>query len=207
MISVKKITNLVLLLSLFTSAAFAEESYFFKYHLPAPPDVGTDTYRQDFTQLHEYQDHRTPEQCALADSQSSLTLDDAFGPQTGVLTAAEVRQARLLSLRVFAKTAIAVYYFKTKFKRSRPYNEDSSLIPCIRKPGAHDMAYPSGHATAGFALALALSNKFPAKRDLIMKQGLQIGENRLIGGVHHPSDVVAGRILAVQVMDDLTEIH
>ena len=40
-----------------------------------------------------------------------------------------------------------------------------------------------------------------------MKQGLQIGENRLIGGVHHPSDVVAGRILAVQVMDDLTEIH
>ena len=61
-------------------------------------------------------------------------------------------------------------------------------------------AYPSGHSTVGYALALALAKKFPYKKDLILQQGLKIGENRLIGGVHHPSDVVAGRKLAEQVV-------
>ena len=62
------------------------------------------------------------------------------------------------------------------------------------------MSYPSGHSTAGYALALALAKKFPYKKELILQQGLKIGENRLIGGVHHPSDVAAGRVLATQVV-------
>lgn len=193
-----KITSFVLFLVIFSSQALAKEYHFFGYHLPAPPTEGSDAYRQDFTILHELQDHRTPEECTLADTQSSLTLNDAFGPQTGVLTEAEVKKAKILSIRVIARTAVAVFYYKTKFKRPRPFNEDSTLAPCIRLP--HDMAYPSGHAATGYALALALSKKFPEKKDIIMKQGLQIGENRLIGGVHHPSDVLAGQDLAAQVV-------
>ena len=179
------------------SAASEKEYYFLGYHLPAPPAEGTDAYFNDFIKLHEYQDHRTSEQCASAEAQSNLTLEDGFGPQTGVLTSDEVSEAKILSIRVLIKTGIAVYYFKEKFNRPRPFNKDSSLLPCIHKP--KDLSYPSGHATAGYALALVLAKKFPAKRDLILKQGLQIGENRLIGGVHHPSDVEAGRKLAVQL--------
>jgi hypothetical protein len=49
-------------------------------------------------------------------------------------------------------------------------------------------------------MALALAKKFPYKKDIILQQGLKIGENRIIGGVHHPSDVRAGRLLAEQVV-------
>lgn len=196
----KKLISLTLFAALTTSSAFAKDYRFFEYHLPAPPAAGTAEYDQDFIELHRLQDHRTPEECATADTQSSFTLEDTFGPSTGILTEAEVKKAKILSLRVIAKAAVAVLYFKTKFGRPRPYNEDSSLSPCIHKPSAGDKAYPSGHSTTGYALALALAQKFPAKKDIIMQQGLQIGENRLIGGVHHPSDVAAGRVLAAQVV-------
>ncbi len=178
----------------------AKEVYFFGYHLPAPPTKGSDEFRQDFTSLHAYQDHRTPEECASAATQSKFTLNNGFGPQTGVLTAEEIKKAKLLAAHVLFKSGIAIYYFKQHFKRPRPYITDDSLSPCIPKVRHQYQSYPSGHATAGYALALALAKMFPHKKDLILQQGLKIGENRLIGGVHHPSDVAAGRMLAKQVM-------
>ncbi len=174
------------------------EYHFLGTHLPAPPVEGTDAYRADFTKLHEYQDHRTPEQCATAEAESSFSVENGFGPATGVLTEAEVKVAKIYTLPILMRVGVAVYYFKHKFKRQRPYHEDTTLQPCIRKP--NDLSYPSGHATTGYALALVLSKRFPEKKELIMKQGLQIGENRLIGGVHHPSDVEAGRELARQLV-------
>ena len=196
--SAQKIISLVLFLSISATQASAREVHLFGYHIPAPPAAGTAEYDQDFIKLHELQDHRTPEQCAKADEQSSFTLENGFGPETGVLTESEVKKSKILAARVLAKVGVAVFYFKKKFKRPRPYNEDSTLIPCIHKP--RDLAYPSGHSTSGYALALALAKKFPAKKDIILQQGYQIGENRLIGGVHHPSDVEAGRKLAAQIV-------
>lgn len=202
---VLKNQNLALaLVSMVVSLSFAEANAQPKTHsflglrLEAPPAMGTAQSDQDFMELHRYQDHRTPSECESADSQSHLTLENGFGPQTGVLTEAEMKKAKLLSVRVMAKASLAALYFKKLFKRPRPYKTDSSLNPCVDLPGGY--AYPSGHSTNGYALALALAKKFPYKKDLILKQGLKIGENRLIGGVHHPSDVVAGRKLAQQVV-------
>lgn len=199
MMTLNKITALVLFLVISSSSAFAKEREyrFFGYRLPAPPAEGTAAYDQDFIKLHEYQDHRTPEECAAAGEQSHLNLRNGFGD---LLTSRELKQAKVLSMRVIAKTAIAVYYYKQKFKRPRPFLTDETLTPCIRKPSAKDKAYPSGHSATGYALALALAKKFPAKKEILLERGLKIGENRLIGGVHHPSDVAAGRKLAEQVV-------
>jgi acid phosphatase (class A) len=180
-------------------AAESKPARIFKYQMSPPPVPGSDEDRQDFTALHRYQDHRTPEQCEVAGSQSKFRLSNTFGPETGILTAAEIKKVRGLSARVISKVATVTFYFKKKFKRLRPYNADTSLQPCIKK--AHgDTAYPSGHAATGLALALAFAKVFPEKREAILKQGYQIGENRLIGGVHHPSDVKAGQDLAKQVI-------
>jgi len=185
------------------STAQAKEVYFFGFHISEPPAQGSDEYRRDFTELHAYQDHRTPEDCAIAGSQSHLNFENTFGPKTGVLTDSEMKKAKILSARVLVRVGIVVGYFKSHFKRPRPYITDSSLVPCIPKLKNGYAAYPSGHSTAGYALALALAKKFPYKKDLILKQGLQVGENRLIGGVHHPSDVAAGRKLAEQIVKNM----
>ena len=60
-------------------------------------------------------------------------------------------------------------------------------------------AYPSGHAFQGTLIALILSEVFPQHADSFMKLGESIGENRVIFGVHYPSDHAAGIELAKQV--------
>lgn len=199
----KTMINILLLsFALFSSLSQAQEIHFFKYHLPAPPVQGTQAFDRDFSILHDFQKNRTPEDCSAAGDESSFTLESAFGPQTGILTDLEVKKTKLLSLKVYAKVVPVVYYFKERFKRLRPYVEDSTLNPCIRKPNKSDWAYPSGHSTVGFAMAIALSRLYPAKAEAILARGYQVGENRVMGGVHHPSDVEAGRELATQLMDD-----
>ena len=180
-----------------------EEVRFLGYRLESPPETGSFEHDGDFLRLHELQDHRTPEDCAGAGAQSRLTLDSGFGPATGVLTREELEDSQVLAAAVIAKAMIPVVYFKKRFQRPRPYRADSSLIPCISKPRFGNDAYPSGHSTIGYALALVLARKFPEKRELILKQGIKIGENRVIGGVHHPSDVIAGRKLAEQVVQGM----
>ncbi|MBU6154551.1 MAG: phosphatase PAP2 family protein [Bdellovibrionales bacterium] len=177
-----------------------EEFRFLGYRLEAPPEAGSFEHDRDFLRLHELQDHRTPDDCVGAGAQSRLTLDSGFGPATGVLTREELEDSQVLAAAVIAKAMIPVVYFKKRFQRPRPYRADSSLSPCISKPKFGNDAYPSGHSTIGYALALVLAEKFPEKRELILKQGIKIGENRVIGGVHHPSDVIAGRKLAEQVV-------
>jgi acid phosphatase (class A) len=184
-------------------SAFAGEVEFLGYRLESPPRPGSAGDDQDFLRLHELQDHRTSVDCAKASAQSRLTLESGFGPETGVLSSVEIKESRILAAAVIAKAMIPVAYYKRIFQRARPWVSDADLVPCIPKPGSDHRAYPSGHSTIGYALALALARKFPGKRDLILNQGIQIGENRVIGGVHHPSDVIAGRKLAEQVVSGM----
>jgi acid phosphatase (class A) len=184
----------------FASTASAVELNFFHLQVSPPPVTGSAAYQADFNELHFLQDHRTPAECKTADAESSLNLEDAFGPATGVLTEAEIQSVHSMSAKILSAGTLVVIYYKRKFHRPRPYVEDPTLTPCIQIPTGDPWSYPSGHSTAGYLLALALAQKFPAKKDLILQQGLQIGENRLIGGVHHPSDVMAGRELATELM-------
>ncbi len=188
------------LLFFVSSSSFAQVHHFREFKLNSPPQAGTLAFEADLIKLHVQQLKRTPDECKLAEAQTSFSLRNTFGPDTGVLTEAEVKQAKWLSIQVMADLAPALYYFKHKFNRLRPYIQDKTLNPCITLAPNPDQSYPSGHSAMGYAFALALADLFPAKRELIMKQGLQVGENRILGGVHFPSDVEAGRDLARQVI-------
>ncbi|WP_397459167.1 autotransporter domain-containing protein [Pseudomonas asplenii] len=61
-------------------------------------------------------------------------------------------------------------------------------------------AFPSGHTTAGTALMLALAMEVPQLYQSILARGTDIGNSRLILGVHYALDVIGGRILATQEM-------
>jgi membrane-associated phospholipid phosphatase len=58
-------------------------------------------------------------------------------------------------------------------------------------------SFPSGHATAAFALALAVSAVWPHLRRVMLVYAVLIGATRLVLLAHHPSDVVAGALLGV----------
>jgi len=55
-------------------------------------------------------------------------------------------------------------------------------------------SFPSGHATAAFAAAVAISLVCPRLRALMWIYALLIAASRVVVAAHHPSDVIAGAI-------------
>jgi membrane-associated phospholipid phosphatase len=58
-----------------------------------------------------------------------------------------------------------------------------------------DPSFPSGHATASFALAVALMLAFPRVRAWPLLLASLVALSRPIVGMHYPTDVLAGAIL------------
>lgn len=58
-------------------------------------------------------------------------------------------------------------------------------------------SFPSGHATAAFALTFAVSAVWPHLRAVMLIYAVMIAATRLVLLAHHPSDVIAGALLGV----------
>jgi len=114
-----------------------------------------------------------------------------FTPEAFPITAA-------FSARVKNDESINATPAKDSFQRVRPYNLDKTLPPiCVTK--TKNDSYPSGHTTAGYILALALIDLIPEKRDAILARAEDYANNRLICGVHFPSDLQASKLLAYSI--------
>jgi len=62
-----------------------------------------------------------------------------------------------------------------------------------------DNAYPSGHANAGFLCALAYAYAFPERFSELVYRGSQLGESRIVSGMHSPVDVIGGKTMALSI--------
>jgi len=91
---------------------------------------------------------------------------------------------------------------KKDWSRPRPFSQDKRVHPPIDLP--KNASYPSGHSTVGDLDALILAELAPDLKEAILARGLQIGDDRVIAGVHFPSDVDAGHTLANALFAKLT---
>lgn len=92
---------------------------------------------------------------------------------------------------------------KAVWNRPRPSQASSHVEPCIKLPP--NSAYPSGHAIIAYAWASVLAEIYPDHAKDIFARAAQIGRDRIIAGVHYPTDVASGRkfgIALVQQMHD-----
>jgi acid phosphatase (class A) len=90
---------------------------------------------------------------------------------------------------------------KDHFKRTRPFVEDSRIQVPIKKDMSY--AYPSGHSTLGTMYSMILAELLPEHREAILQRGRDIGWDRVIAGLHHPTDIYAGRILGRALAESL----
>ncbi len=60
--------------------------------------------------------------------------------------------------------------------------------------------FPSGHSAEGMRDALAMAYVIPERFQEMISRGLELGENRILAGMHSPLDVIGGRILAQAVV-------
>ncbi len=94
--------------------------------------------------------------------------------------------------------AYTLYYPIKNFivKRERPY-EALSNVHTGHLDSADKYSMPSGHTTAAFALATALTLRYPKPYVYIPAYAWAafVGYGRMYWGLHYPSDVLAGAFL------------
>ncbi len=160
---------------------------------PAPPAPGSAADLRDLSVLKSWQSRRTPEQCAKANAAANAGFEDFFrgiSPFPSPLP----EGAAVIFARVKAETDGAAAGIKERFKRDRPFLRDASLEPCLGRIGG--LSYPSGHAAISRMFALMLGDLVPARKKEFLARADTAALERVIGGVHHPSDIAAGKELA-----------
>ncbi len=178
---------------------YVEASLIDSLHLiPGPPAPGSAEYKNDFKVLKQYQKTRTKAECDRAEQAVKLKhFLRLFAKPNGPLTEPEVQKWSPLFDQILKEARPAWKKAKEYWARPRPYATDESLKPCIDLES--NFAYPSGHSAAGELFAKILSDLYPERKTELMKRGIEIGNDRILGGVHHPTDVRDGRVLADQV--------
>ncbi|MFN3520906.1 MAG: acid phosphatase [Phenylobacterium sp.] len=85
---------------------------------------------------------------------------------------------------------------KDHYARPRPALGNDKPI-CVPRADwlKTNASYPSGHSLVEWSWALILTELIPSKADVALKLGQEMGESRVVCGVHYPSDVEAGRTL------------
>ncbi len=160
---------------------------------PPPPAAGSKEDAADLAALKDWQLRRTPEDCARANAAGHAEFLQFFGdisPFADPLPA----EAAVVLKRVKEDTDWAVYGVKGRFNRDRPFLRDAALEPCLGRAGGK--AYPSGHAAISRVFALLLADLAPERRADFLARADQAALDRVIGGVHHPTDIEAGKRLA-----------
>jgi acid phosphatase (class A) len=99
---------------------------------------------------------------------------------------------------------------KDAFHRPRPFQRFQLVRVCGKAAAPHPeinpttgSSYPSGHSTYGWTTALILAQVAPERAPQILQRAAEYAESRLVCGMHFPSDIEAGRVLAVAVVEHL----
>lgn len=90
---------------------------------------------------------------------------------------------------------------KRYFKYGRPYrwSQDVSVVPTLEpaksgKP-VEDGGFPSGHTAEAWRDALAMAYLAPQRFQEMITRASELGEDRILAGMHSPLDVMGGRML------------
>ena len=149
----------------------------------------------------------TAERLAQARADNAIDPFLAFSAVMGPDFTANKRPAtKALLEKTIRALAPNIGVTKDHWKRPRPFIVDPTRTTCIipderlRASGS----YPSGHSAIGWGWALALAEAAPDKASEILKRGREYGDSRVVCGVHYPSDVEAGRVLAAA---ELARLH
>jgi undecaprenyl-diphosphatase len=107
---------------------------------------------------------------------------------------ATLRGAAFRAFLGLAISHVIVQVLKRNVLRVRP-TEELGHESLVRVPD--EFSFPSGHATAAMAVALAYAMAFPMLALPLVALATLVGFSRVCLGVHYPSDVLAGQTIAI----------
>jgi len=128
---------------------------------------------------------------------SVFNFTEAVGP---FFTPANLPKTAAFFRKIQMDAAIVTDLGKDHFKRPRPFVIDPALANGKLETS---FSYPSGHSTESMVLALVLADLLPEKHDAIIAHARMMGWHRVEIARHYPTDIYAGRVLAIAIVKQL----
>jgi acid phosphatase (class A) len=125
-------------------------------------------------------------------------FSEVLGPE--FKQASYPRTARLLAM-VDNDTYLVSVAAKDHFNRPRPPAQDERVKPLVTP--STTAGYPSGHAVRGMIWARLLGDLAPKHADALRARARLIALDRVIAGMHYPTDAAAGIALGDAIVDAL----
>ena len=221
-----RLRTIVLLLSLGTTPAFTQQlereppsadeakpppylaaaTLDYRTILAPPPSIGSVEDDADRHSVEAWQKTSVArrQSAALDEKLVYPRFDDAFGHPIDRESSPALIKILNRSMRDVGAVAFPA---KDHFQRLRPYQRIQLRYECgvesPPKPEAHPTrgsSYPSGHSSAGWAVAMILARVAPERAEAVMARAHEYAESRIICGKHFPSDVAAGQVVAAAVI-------
>ena len=144
----------------------------------------------------------TPEQIAHANLTSGFnvfTFSEVLGPR---FSEAAYPKTAVFFKRLEMTANGPKNFLKDTFRRMRPFLAHPETIRRL-VPEEGGFSCPSGHSTRSRLDARVLGLLDPAKKEALIACGDQIAMDRVVGGMHYRSDVLASWKLGDLLFDEL----
>lgn len=171
--------------------------------LPPPPAENSPDFARDKALYHIGHAAKGTERWELAAFDADIRANagawfkDAFGM---VITPEHTPATYELLFSLARRLHDAGASAKAHYMRKRPYMyfdaAGSTCAPQDEEKLRTNGSYPSGHTALGWGMALVLAELSPERQSALLRRGHEIGQSRVICGVHWQSDVDAGRLVA-----------
>jgi autotransporter-associated beta strand protein len=95
---------------------------------------------------------------------------------------------------------------KRFYKYARPWrwSSDVKVVPALESAKSStpttDGGFPSGHTAEAWRNTLAMAYLVPQRYQELVARAMEMGENRILAGMHSPLDVMGGRVQATAVV-------
>ena len=168
--------------------------------LPSPTPNDSAFTRADLDEMLAVQQKRSDAESRLAVADAEATIyrfAEALGNPPG-LTAKNLPKTEALFRKLVNVHISLVGAAKRSFGRPRPFLLEPRLTPLLEKPT--DGSYPSGHATWARWAALILGDMVPERRAQLIDRANGYAYNRVVAGVHYPSDIEAGTLAGTAIV-------
>ncbi|HXP97151.1 MAG TPA: phosphatase PAP2 family protein [Telmatospirillum sp.] len=177
--------------------------------LPPPPSPGSLEEKRDVEAVIDASLRRSPLEADHAHADGAISVL-RFADVLGEGFSAENMPFAVPFFGQVASDAHAIVgAAKVEFDRLRPFVVDSRVRPIgndievVAAPRHRSGSYPSGHATFAYVTSVLLAVMVPEKSAEIFTRAAAYAQNRLVAGVHYPTDIDAGRIAGTVIANIL----
>jgi acid phosphatase (class A) len=188
----------------------AADAVDYRVLLPSPPAVDSPRDAADRDAVELFQGRADAARWRVATDDSAY-LYARFSEALGYpLERATLPLTVALLNRSLRDTSTPSFRAKEYFHRPRPFQRmrlsrvcGADTAPEPEENPTTGSSYPSGHAAYGWTVAMVLARVAPERASTLMARASEYAQSRIVCGVHFPTDIEAGRIIAVAVVDRL----